>query len=45
MRHRQGGRGPSARVGISCHVDHLGRLLRSLGWTPQRPPRRAPVLI
>ncbi|MGO9452434.1 MAG: IS630 family transposase [Candidatus Binataceae bacterium] len=33
------------RFGISYHVDHLGRLLRSLGWTPQRPPRRAPVLI
>ena len=32
------------RFGISYHVDHLGRLLRSLGWTPQRPPRRAPVL-
>ena len=27
--------------GISYHVDHLGRLLRSLGWTPQRPTRRA----
>ncbi|MGO9454553.1 MAG: helix-turn-helix domain-containing protein [Candidatus Binataceae bacterium] len=32
------------RFGISYHVDHLGRLPRSLGWTPQRPPRRAPVL-
>ncbi len=29
------------RFGISYHVDHLGRLLRSLGWTP----RRTPVLI
>ena len=27
--------------GISYHVDHIGRLLRSLGWTPQRPTRRA----
>ena len=29
------------RFGIRYHVDHLGRLLRSLGWTPQRPTRRA----
>ncbi|MGO9604389.1 MAG: winged helix-turn-helix domain-containing protein [Candidatus Binataceae bacterium] len=29
--------------GISYHVDHLRRLLRSRGWRPQRPPRRAPV--
>lgn len=29
------------RLGISYHVDHIGRLLRSLGWTPQRPTRRA----
>jgi transposase len=29
------------RFGISYHVDHIGRLLRSLGWTPQRPTRRA----
>jgi transposase len=27
--------------GIHYHVDHIGRLLRSLGWTPQRPTRRA----
>ncbi len=27
--------------GIAYHVDHIGRLLRSLGWTPQRPTRRA----
>ncbi len=26
---------------IGYHVDHIGRLLRSLGWTPQRPTRRA----
>lgn len=29
------------RFGIAYHVDHIGRLLRSLGWTPQRPLRRA----
>ena len=28
------------RFGIGYHVDHLGRLLRALGWTPQRPTRR-----
>ena len=26
---------------VTYHVDHIGRLLRSLGWTPQRPQRRA----
>lgn len=29
------------RFGIAYHVDHIGRVLRSLGWTPQRPARRA----
>jgi transposase len=29
------------RFGVSYHVDHIGRLLRSLGWTPPRPARRA----
>jgi transposase len=29
------------QFGISYHVDHLSRLLRSLGWTPQRLTRRA----
>jgi transposase len=29
------------RFGVRYHVDHIGRLLRSLGWTPQRPTRRA----
>ena len=29
------------RFGIRYHVDHIGRLLRSLGWTPQRPVGRA----
>ena len=27
--------------GVRYHVDHIGRLLRCLGWTPQRPERRA----
>lgn len=27
--------------GVSYHVDHIGRLLRSLGWSPKRPQRRA----
>ena len=27
--------------GVQYHVDHVGRLLRALGWTPQRPARRA----
>jgi transposase len=29
------------QFGISYHPDHIGRLLRSLGWSPQRPQRRA----
>lgn len=29
------------RFGVRYHVDHLSRLLRGLGWTPQRPQRRA----
>lgn len=29
------------QFGISYHVDHIGRVLRSLGWTPQRPTGRA----
>ena len=29
------------QFGINYHVDHIGRLLRTLGWTPQRPTRRA----
>jgi transposase len=27
--------------GVQYHVDHVGRLLRCLGWTPQRPARCA----
>lgn len=29
------------RFHIVYHVDHIGRLLRSLGFTPQKPQRRA----
>lgn len=27
--------------GVRYHVAHVGRLLRRLGWTPQRPTRQA----
>ena len=27
--------------GIRYHVDHIGRLLHGLGWSPQKPERRA----
>ena len=26
---------------VRYHVDHIGRLLHSLGWSPQRPQRKA----
>lgn len=29
------------RFGITYHVDHIGRLLHDLGWSPQKPARRA----
>jgi transposase len=29
------------RFGVQYHVDHLSRLLRALGWSPQKPPRHA----
>jgi len=29
------------RFGVRYHVDHIGRLLRGLGFTPQRPTRRS----
>lgn len=29
------------RFGIDYHVDHVGRLLHDLGWSPQKPARRA----
>ena len=31
----------SEQLGVMYHRDHIGRLLRSLGWSPQRPQRRA----
>jgi len=31
----------SRQFGVHYHVDHIGRLLRSLGWSPQKPERRA----
>lgn len=29
------------RFRVGYHVDHVGRLLRSMGWSPQKPVRRA----
>lgn len=29
------------RFGVQYHVDHLSRLLRALGWSPQKPQRQA----
>jgi hypothetical protein len=29
------------RFGVQYHVAHLSRLLRALGWSPQKPQRRA----
>jgi transposase len=29
------------RLGVDYHVDHVGRLLHDLGWSPQKPARRA----
>lgn len=29
------------RLSVSYHVDHVCRLLHNLGWSPQRPERRA----
>lgn len=29
------------RFGVTYHPDHIGRLLRSLGFSPQKPQRRA----
>ena len=31
----------TAHFGVTYHVDHLGRLLRALGFSPQQPQRRA----
>jgi transposase len=30
-----------SRFGVGYHVDHVGRLLHELGWSPQTPARRA----
>ena len=27
--------------GVNYHVDHIGRMLHDLGWSPQKPERRA----
>ena len=29
------------QFGVRYHVDHIGRLLHGLGWSPQKPQRRA----
>jgi len=29
------------RFGVRYHVDHVGRVLHALGWSPQKPERRA----
>ncbi|MGH8759814.1 MAG: IS630 family transposase [Burkholderiales bacterium] len=29
------------QFGVHYHVDHIGRLMRALGWSPQKPARRA----
>ena len=29
------------RFGVRYHVDHIGRLMRSLGWSHKKPTRRA----
>jgi len=29
------------RLHVRYHVNHIGRLLRGLGWSPQKPARRA----
>jgi transposase len=30
-----------AHFGVDYHVDHISRLLHTLGWSPQKPERRA----
>jgi transposase len=30
----------ACRFGVQYHVDHLGRLLRALDWSPQKPQRQ-----
>jgi transposase len=31
----------ASRLGVHYHVDHVCRLLHKLGWSPQRPQRKA----
>jgi transposase len=31
----------SSHFGVTYHVDYIGPLLRSLGWSPQKPQHRA----
>ena len=31
----------AARFDVHYHVDHIGRLLRAMGWSPQKPTRKA----
>ena len=31
--------------GVRYHVDHIGRVHRTLGWSPQKPERRARELV
>lgn len=31
----------ATRFGVKYHPDHVGRLLHALGWSPQKPERRA----
>jgi transposase len=30
-----------SEFGVSYRPDHIGRLMHDLGWTPQKPERRA----
>ena len=29
------------RFGVRCHVDYVGCLMHGMGWSPQKPTRRA----
>lgn len=31
----------TAQFGVQYHTDHIGRLMRALGWSVQKPTRRA----
>ena len=28
------------RISVRYHIDHVGRLMHALGWSPQKPARR-----